>query len=354
MPRCRSITAAHSSKRGNTRTWSRCGAGARASGSGSPTASVTSCRGRRRCDPPPIHAHCHAAPGPSRPSPPYSDGTRHCPTRPHGTFGMAAVLEYSALTRYIDRWRNRLPNYEKQTGLKDHIDNGSLARYRRVLPGVPLRTLLIRGSRVLPEYPAGPSSAARSHGQSQHACVWSESQGEAVLCNGTAIRLKASPPVRIGSAHRPARSLLLVTPMRTNPLPVCARGSVGGSVDHSVLTCSWLDPAWQVVYKHIMDGDLDAYDPWDVPPPPSLMCPASMPTTCTQACSQHNSQHACSWPLVAALRAAMDRTDQTAHGIGAAVAPLRLRRDPTYPVSRRTGGWRRRSRSSAPCKGGWR
>ncbi len=30
---------------------------------------------------------------------------------------------------YIDRWRHRLPGYEKQTGMKEHLDNGALSRW---------------------------------------------------------------------------------------------------------------------------------------------------------------------------------------------------------------------------------
>lgn len=30
---------------------------------------------------------------------------------------------------YIDRMRHRLPNYPIQTGMKDHVDNGSLSHW---------------------------------------------------------------------------------------------------------------------------------------------------------------------------------------------------------------------------------
>ena len=32
-------------------------------------------------------------------------------------------------TTYIDRWRHRLPGYDKQTGMKEHIDNGAMCRW---------------------------------------------------------------------------------------------------------------------------------------------------------------------------------------------------------------------------------
>eukprot|EP00293_Proteomonas_sulcata_P004216 CAMPEP_0184316096 /NCGR_PEP_ID=MMETSP1049-20130417/87972_1 /TAXON_ID=77928 /ORGANISM="Proteomonas sulcata, Strain CCMP704" /LENGTH=283 /DNA_ID=CAMNT_0026634931 /DNA_START=72 /DNA_END=923 /DNA_ORIENTATION=- len=30
---------------------------------------------------------------------------------------------------YIDRWRHRLPGYKKQSGMKEHLDNGAMARW---------------------------------------------------------------------------------------------------------------------------------------------------------------------------------------------------------------------------------
>lgn len=30
---------------------------------------------------------------------------------------------------YVDRWRHRLPTCEEQTGIKEHLDNGSLSRW---------------------------------------------------------------------------------------------------------------------------------------------------------------------------------------------------------------------------------
>eukprot|EP00961_Rhodomonas_salina_P230714 3117531-Rhodomonas_salina.1 len=32
-------------------------------------------------------------------------------------------------TTYIDRWRHRLPHFQTQTGMKEHMDNGGMSRW---------------------------------------------------------------------------------------------------------------------------------------------------------------------------------------------------------------------------------